>query len=167
MFWRGFNTGLHSPGLEPYKSLLQDRIFEKIRNKRSHWPGSQPAPRLYNRNNLCPCARPAYVGECGQGPEFKSARDRHGRNPRRRRNYRERSNINQCTDGLSATQIGKGAPESFNPYQESFPSSARAARLTTTQLAFSNGQNSILDISSPQYQSVGLFCFSTLMFSSV
>ena len=45
--------------------------FREVRNKRSHWPGGQSAPRLYNRYNLCPCARPAHVGECGPGPEFK------------------------------------------------------------------------------------------------
>ena len=36
--------------------------FWEIRQKRIHWPGSQPALRLYNSYNLCPCARPAHVG---------------------------------------------------------------------------------------------------------
>ena len=43
-----------------------------------------------------------------------SARDRHRRNPRKK-NYREHSNIKkracQCTDGLSATQNGRGIAE--------------------------------------------------------
>ena len=37
--------------------------FQDIRNKRSHWPGGQSAPRLYNSYNLCPCARLAHVGD--------------------------------------------------------------------------------------------------------
>ena len=47
--------------------------FWDLRNKRSHWTGRccQPAPRLYNSYNLCPCARPTQVGECWPGPEFK------------------------------------------------------------------------------------------------
>ena len=51
-------------------SILLVMYFQvwEIRKKRSHWPGSQPAPRLYNRYNLCPCARPAHVGECWPGP---------------------------------------------------------------------------------------------------
>ena len=32
---------------------------------RAYWPGGQSAPRFYNRYNLCPCARPALVGEFG------------------------------------------------------------------------------------------------------
>ena len=45
-------------------------IFREIRKKRSHWLGGQSAPRLYNRYNLCPCAKPAHVGawECRPGP---------------------------------------------------------------------------------------------------
>ena len=48
-------------------------VLGEIKKKWSHWPGgpSQSAPRLYNRYNLCPCARPAHVGKCGPGPEFK------------------------------------------------------------------------------------------------
>ena len=56
------------------KSLMRPSFFlyfREIRKKQSHWPGGQSAPRLYNRYNLCPCARPAHVGECGPGPEFK------------------------------------------------------------------------------------------------
>ena len=45
--------------------------FREIRKNRSHRPGGQSAPRLCNRYNLCPCARPAHVGECGPGPDFK------------------------------------------------------------------------------------------------
>ena len=56
------------------KSLTRPSFFlyfREIRKKRSHRPGGQSAPRLYNRYNHCPCARPAHVGECGPGPEFK------------------------------------------------------------------------------------------------
>ena len=45
--------------------------FREFRKTRSHGPGSQSAPRLYNRYNLCQCARPAHVGKCWPGPEFK------------------------------------------------------------------------------------------------
>ena len=45
--------------------------FREIRNKWSHWPGGQSAPRLYYCFNLCSCARPTNVGECGSGPKFK------------------------------------------------------------------------------------------------
>ena len=61
-------------GMSLEKSLMRPSFFlyfRKIRNKRSHWPGGQLAPRLYNCYNLCPCARPAHVGECWPGPEFK------------------------------------------------------------------------------------------------
>ena len=34
-------------------------VFSRNQEKRSHWPGGQSAPRLSNRYNLCPCARPA------------------------------------------------------------------------------------------------------------
>ena len=53
------------------KSLMRPSFFlyfREIRKKRSHWPGGQSAPRLYNSYNLCPCARPAHVGECWPGP---------------------------------------------------------------------------------------------------
>ena len=56
------------------KSLTRPSLFlyfREIRKKRSHWPDGQSAPWLYNRYNLCLCARPAHVGECGPGPEFK------------------------------------------------------------------------------------------------
>ena len=43
-------------------SFFQVLYFQEIRNKRSHWPGCQSAPRLYNHSNLCPCARPAHLG---------------------------------------------------------------------------------------------------------
>ena len=55
------------------KSLTRPSFFlyfREIRKKLSH-PCGQSAQRLYNRYNLCPCARPAHVGECGPGPEFK------------------------------------------------------------------------------------------------
>ena len=45
--------------------------FREIRKKRSHWPDDLSASRLYNRNYLCPCARPALVGEWGPWPVFK------------------------------------------------------------------------------------------------
>ena len=47
----------------PFFSLY----FREIRNKRSHRPGGRSAPRLNNIYNLCPCARPAHVGECRPG----------------------------------------------------------------------------------------------------
>ena len=56
------------------KSLMRPSFFpyfRETRKKRSHWPGGQSAQRLYNSYNLCPCARPAHVGECWPGPEFK------------------------------------------------------------------------------------------------
>ena len=43
------------------KSLTRPSLFlyfREIRNKLSHWPGSQSAPRLYNHYNLYLCAMP-------------------------------------------------------------------------------------------------------------
>ena len=54
------------------KSLMRPSFFlylQEIRKKRRHWYGCQSALRLYNRHNLCPCARPAHMGEsepCGR-----------------------------------------------------------------------------------------------------
>ena len=68
---------LQQPGVWALeKSIMRPSFFlyfREIRKKRSHWPGGQSAPRLYNCYNLCPCARPAHVGdsECWPGPEFK------------------------------------------------------------------------------------------------
>ena len=99
--WQELNVPIQCPSgimqrREPCKSLWQGLsfflYFREITNKRSHWPGGQSAPRLYNSYNLCSCARPAHVGECWPGPEFKFtklrfttllARDRHWRNPRK------------------------------------------------------------------------------------
>ena len=72
--------------------------FREIRNKWSHWPGGQSAPRLYNRYNLHMCqARTS--GRENSGSQMVvlrfttlSAWDRHWRNPRKK-NYREHSNI--------------------------------------------------------------------------
>ena len=83
--------------------------FWEIKKKRSHWPGGQSdpsqIPRLYNCYNLCPCARRAHVGKCGprvrvQVLQYSGsgtsgmvvlrfttlfARDRHWRNPRKKK----------------------------------------------------------------------------------
>ena len=71
----GQNFSRSSPEHEPWKSLSRGLhsflYFREIRKKRSYRPGGQSAPRLYNRYNHCPCARPAHVGECWPGPEFK------------------------------------------------------------------------------------------------
>ena len=61
-------------GLISKKSLMWPSFFlffREIRKKRRHWPGSQSAPRLYNCCNLCPYARPASLGKCWLGPQFK------------------------------------------------------------------------------------------------
>ena len=64
-----FGTALQSWAWALKKSLHVTRpssflYFQEIRNKWSQWPGSQSAPRLYNRCNLCQCsyARPAQCG---------------------------------------------------------------------------------------------------------
>ena len=57
-------------GMDFRKSLTRPSFFlyfREIRNKQSHWPGGQSAPKLYNLYNLCPCARPAHVGKCWPG----------------------------------------------------------------------------------------------------
>ena len=121
------------------KSLTRPSFFlyfREIRKKGSHWPGGQSAPRLYNRCNLCPCAGPhmwasaavARVQVLQNSGSWMvvlrfttlSARDSQWRNLRKK-NYRERSNIKsacQSTDGLSATQNGRGAAERTS-YQDS------------------------------------------------
>ena len=65
-------------GMSRRKSLTRPSFFLYFRefmNKQSHLPCGQSAPTLYNRYNLCPCARPANVGECGPGPEFKFSKN--------------------------------------------------------------------------------------------
>ena len=105
------------------KSLMRPSFFlylQEIRKKRRHWYGCQSALRLYNRHNLCPCARPAHMGEsepCGREQAWVqvlqnsrsqmvvlrfttvSQQDHPWRNPQR---------VFLCTNGLSATQNGRG-----------------------------------------------------------
>ena len=45
--------------------------FRETMKKRSHLPGGQSTPRLYNRYNLCPCARPAHVGRLWAGARIQ------------------------------------------------------------------------------------------------
>ena len=115
--------------------------FREIRNKRSNWPGGQSAPRHYNSYNLCLCAKPAYVGECWPGPEFKFSktvevgwscsnlqlcqREIATDEIQERKKDREHSKIKSarvCTDGLSATQNGRRAAERLCTHRESNPS---------------------------------------------
>ena len=51
-----------------------------------------------------------------------SARDRHWRNPKKKKAQQYKKRVCQCTDGLSATQNGHGAAEGFSTVRESNPS---------------------------------------------
>ena len=73
-------------------------VFWRIRNKWSHWPGGQSAPRLYNHYNLCPCARPAHVWP---GPRFKFSTLL---TKSKKRNYKELSNMKTiCVSALTGS----------------------------------------------------------------
>ena len=105
------------------KSLIRPSLFpyfREIRKKRSHWPGGQSAPRPYNSSTLPMCQ----ASTCGRVlaraqvqvlqnsgslmvvSRFTtwSVRDCHWRNPKKKKNYRERSNIKSASvSGLTGS----------------------------------------------------------------
>ena len=111
-------------------------IFDHSRRKNGKDFSCTFATRQYNRNNHCPCARPAHVAESRprawlqvfqtsgswmfmlrvQNSNPVSARSPLTKFNNKKKNW-ERSNIKAarvCADGLSATQNGREAAESFS-----------------------------------------------------
>ena len=135
-------------------------VFREIRNKLSNWPGGQSAQRLYNSYNLCPCARPANVGKCWTGPEFKlskpvevwwscydlqlcqavsaAERDITTDEIQERKNYRECSNIkNACVSALTGS-VSRKMAKALQSVSELIRNQTKVARLTVTHLKVLN-----------------------------
>ena len=68
-----FNINKCQYRLNTYHNMYHTlSVFREIRNKWSHWLGSQSAPRLFDCYNLCQCAIPAYQASAGPGSSSSS-----------------------------------------------------------------------------------------------
>ena len=113
---------------------------------------SSKTPRLYNCSNLCPCARPAHVGELralarvqvfqNSGSQMVvlrfttlSARDLHWRNPRKK-NYRERSNMKSARVSVLTGLVPHKMAKARQNVSALIKNQTQVAWLTATHLTY-------------------------------